>query len=49
VWQEVKFKEIKVNRKAWQWALSFPKEERSKKFQEMKEKYQKQREVADSV
>ncbi len=30
-----------VYKKAWSWALSFPKEERMVKFQEMKKKYQK--------
>ncbi len=28
-------------KKAWDWALSFPKEKRAKKFQEMRTKYQK--------
>jgi len=30
-----------IYKKAWQWALSFSKEERAKKFQEMKRRYQK--------
>ena len=30
-----------IYKKAWQWALSFSKEERTKKFQEMRQKYQK--------
>lgn len=30
-----------IYKEIWEWALSFSKEERAKKFQEMREKYQK--------